>query len=262
VATRPSTFDRLVHSERELRRLRECWAFLANVDARHVHRAIELLPHAHGENFQDLFASLVLDERRQGFFVEFGATDGVTGSNSLMFEAHLGWKGILAEPARVWHARLAENRKCVISHECVCGNGGDSVEFCEAEDAGFSTIARFAGIDRHASKREGASVYRVPTISLAELLSRHGAPSRIDFLSIDTEGSELEILSTFPFDQYRISVLVVEHNFRDDRAGLLALLVRNGFTRVLPGLSRYDDWYVSSDLVPRVRDLFAGMGVT
>lgn len=258
VATRPSTFDRLIQSERELRRLRECWEFLANVHARYVHRAIQLLPHANGENFQDLFAALVLDGRERGFFVEFGATDGVTGSNSLLFEKHAGWNGIVAEPARVWHARLAQNRKCVIAHECVWSRSGDSVEFCEAGDAGFSTIAHFAGKDRHASKRNGSAIYRVPTISLDDLLATHGDPPEIDFLSLDTEGSEREILSAFSFDRYRVSVLVVEHNFRDDREEINDLLKGKGMTRVLRGLSKYDDWYVSDDLVHRVDEVFVG----
>jgi FkbM family methyltransferase len=255
-ATRPSTLDRLIQSERELRRLRECWEFLANVDARYVHRAIQLLPHAKGENFQDLFAALVLAGRVQGFFVEFGATDGVTGSNSLMFESHFGWRGIVAEPARVWHERLANNRTCAISHECIWIASGDSVEFCEAGDAGFSTIAQFASKGRHGSKRERAARYRVPTISLSDLLVRHDAPSHIDFLSLDTEGSELAILSALPIDQHRISVLVVEHNFRDDREEICRLLKRRGMTRVLQCLSKYDDWYVEDDLVGRVAELF------
>lgn len=258
VTTRGHTFDRLIQSERELHRLRQCWDFLRHIDANHVHRALKLLADTRGENFQDLFAALLIGDRENGFFVEFGATDGVTGSNTLFFESRAGWKGIVAEPARVWHEKLAMNRKCMISHECVWSISGEQVEFCEAGDAGFSTIARFADLDRHASKRKQSTNYSVPTISLDDLLARHDAPAIIDFLSLDTEGSELDILAAFSFDRYRVSVLVVEHNFRPERDALQDLLTRNGMVRVLPGLSRYDDWYVADDLVSHVDEIFPG----
>ena len=171
VITRGRTFDRLIQNERELHRLGECWDFLRHVGANHVHKALKLLADTHGENFQDLFAALLLGDRENGFFVEFGATDGVTGSNTLMFEERAGWNGIIAEPARAWHQKLAMSRKCTISHDCVWRTSGDLVEFCEAGDAGFSTIARFADLDRHASKRKRSTSYSVPTISLNDCQS-------------------------------------------------------------------------------------------
>jgi FkbM family methyltransferase len=54
-------------------------------------------------------------------------------------------------------------------------------------------------------------------ISLNDLLSRHGAPSKIDYLSIDTEGSELEILQAFDIEKYAISVITCKHNFLAQR---------------------------------------------
>ena len=261
VITRGHTFDRLIQSERDLRRLGGCWDFLRHVGANHVHRALKLLADSHGENFQDLFAALLLGHRENGFFVEFGATDGVTGSNTLLFEKCAGWNGIIAEPARVWHEKLAMNRRCMISHECVWRTSGHQVEFCETGDAGFSTIARFADSDRHASKRQQSTKYSVPTISLDDLLARHSAPASIDFLSLDTEGSEFDILAAFSFDRYRVSVLVVEHNFRPEREALHELLTRNAMIRVLPELSRYDDWYVADDLVARVKEIFPGAAI-
>jgi FkbM family methyltransferase len=258
VLTRGHTFDRLIQSERELHRLRECWELLRHMDASYMKRALELLPHASGENFQDLFVALLLGDREGGFFVEFGATDGVAGSNTLMFERQLGWDGIVAEPARVWHRKLARNRTCAIAHECVWSTSGDEVEFCEVGDTGFSTIARFAEADGHASKRQRSAFYSVPTISLDDLLARHNAPDIIDFLSLDTEGSELEILNAFSFDRYRVSALIVEHRFGANRDAIKELLTSKGMTRVLPDLSKYDDWYVANGLVSIVEGMFPG----
>lgn len=254
--TKAQTFDRLVRSERELLRVGQGLDFVRGVNELYLHQALALLPKTSGENFQDLFAALVLSDRKSGFFVEFGGTDGIVGSNSFFFERHAGWPGIVAEPARAWHDRLATNRRCMISHDCVWSRSGELVKFCEPGDAGFSTIARFADVDGHATKRKQSKEYTVRTISLDDLLAQHGAPSSIDLLSLDTEGSELEILSAFSFSEHPVSVLVVEHNYRDDREAIHDLLRRRGMTRVLASLSRYDDWYVADDLVSKVDEIF------
>ena len=70
--------------------------------------------HSVSQQAQDLFVIAELHGKRNGFFVEFGATNGLELSNSLVLEQQLGWKGILAEPARYWHEALHRNRNCGI----------------------------------------------------------------------------------------------------------------------------------------------------
>ena len=151
--TKPATFDRLVANEQRLRRHEAFLEFTRHVHEDYLHRAISLFPDTRGETFQDIFAALVLDEKDDGFFVEFGATDGVAGSNTFLFERRFGWDGLLAEPPRVWHTRLAGNRHCRISHECVWMESGQTLQFHEVADAGFSTLQDYAGRDRHARRR-------------------------------------------------------------------------------------------------------------
>jgi hypothetical protein len=87
----------------------------------------------------------------------------------------------------------------------------------------------------------------VSTISLNDLLSKHNAPKHIDYLSIDTEGSEFEILNSFDFSSHSFGVVTVEHNFTPVRQKIFELLSGHGYTRQFENLSKFDDWYVKVD---------------
>jgi len=193
---------------------------------------------------QDVFALIYSHFKKGGFFVEFGATNGVILSNTYMLEKYYDWTGILAEPARVWHSELEVNRSAQIDFGCVWKESGKTVEFNEVDVAELSTIKSFNENDTHSSSRQKGEVYEVETISLEDLLIKHRAPKLIDFLSVDTEGSEYEILSEFNFSSYDIRVITVEHNYTANREKIYELLKKNGYTRLFTGLSKWDDWYV------------------
>lgn len=193
---------------------------------------------------QDTFALYSLNWKRGGYFVEFGATNGVDLSNTYLLEKGFGWKGILAEPAKVWHVDLKANRTASIDFDCVWSKSGEVLNFTVAQEAEYSTISSFTRKDAHESARSKGEIYAVKTISLNDLLERHGSPSKVDYLSIDTEGSELEILRAFDFNKYAISVITCEHNFSSQRSEIYKLLTSYGFVRVFEGFSRWDDWYI------------------
>lgn len=194
--------------------------------------------------FQDLFVLFMTGEKSGGYFVEFGATNGVTLSNSYLLEKSFGWTGILAEPARCWHADLVANRSCKLETKCVWDKSGERLEFNEVSAQELSTIKTFSDSDGHFQDRQKGEVYVVETITLNELLEKHGAPREIDYLSVDTEGSELTILSSFDFSKYDIRLITVEHNFTPAREKIHELLGLNGYKRVFEKFSKWDDWYV------------------
>jgi FkbM family methyltransferase len=197
---------------------------------------------------QDLFVLSELNFKFNGFFVDFGATDGIQSSNSYILEKNFGWSGILAEPARYWHAELHRNRKCHIETCCVWSKSSLTLNFREDEAAELSSIAHSNSTYPQDDSRQNRKSYPVATISLNDLLEKYNAPRQIDYLSIDTEGSELEILSNLDFSKYNFKVITCEHNYTDARVKIHDLLVRKGYKRKLENLSRVDDWYVLEDV--------------
>lgn len=206
--------------------------------------ADEMLARSKAQLKQDMFVLAELGFKRDGYFVEFGATNGVDLSNTYLLEKDLGWTGILAEPAKVWHDALIANRTAKISFDCVWSKSNECIEFNEVSDAELSTINTFSNNDGHAKTRETGNKYNVYTTTLLDLLKKYNAPKEIDYLSIDTEGSEFDILNAFDFDAYKIKVITCEHNYTPMREEIYKLLTSKGYTRKYTEFSYFDDWYV------------------
>lgn len=195
---------------------------------------------------QELFVMLELGFPTNGFFVEFGATNGIDLSNTYLLETRYTWKGILVEPAVQWHAALLRNRSAIVDTRCVWNRTGETLQFLDATVGSASTIERFRNTDCHAEVRESGRVYPVETVSLGQLLSDHGAPPIIDYMSVDTEGSEFDILKAFDFEAYAVRIMTIEHNYTPAREKIHKLLTSRGFTRKHEHLSQFEDWYVST----------------
>jgi len=194
-----------------------------------------------------LFRSLSISGLdKPGFFVEFGAADGVALSNSHILEKRFGWIGILCEPSTGWHEALKQNRSCIIDTRCAYSVSGQKISFSENYLGELSAITAFAEPNASGVLKRTTSSYEVETISLLDLLKTHNAPKSIDFLSIDTEGSEFEILKSFDFQSFRFGAICVEHNFGETREKINKLLLANDYIQVHKDLSDFDDWYVQA----------------
>lgn len=160
---------------------------------------------SHAQLYQDMIVQMYLGWKVNGYFVEFGATDGNDISNSYLLEKEFGWNGILAEPAKHWHDKLKENRSCNIDFSCVWKATGEKIRFHESHTRpDTSAIESYITPDLIPLIGGNSSNYEVETISLLDLLKKYNAPKDIDYISLDTEGSEIEILRTFDFDQYKV----------------------------------------------------------
>ena len=192
----------------------------------------------------DLFVLQYLGFKKNGFFLEFGAANGKYLSNTYLMEKKFGWKGILCEPAKNFMEDLKKNRTCIIENLCVWNKSNEVLEFIETEVPEHSTITKFSLLDKIAHLRKKGDRYQVKTITLNDLLEKHNAPQIIDYLSIDTEGSELEILEALNFDKYKISFITCEHMFTEKRKKIYDLLISKGYKRIFENFSNQDDWFV------------------
>jgi FkbM family methyltransferase len=178
---------------------------------------------------------------RSGYAVEVGAFDGVENSNTLGLE-QLGWKCLLIEPVAESAAKCRVNRpQAKVYEECAAAEVG-MVEFMACNNGQLS------GISEHLHKyrdvvENNSSRRMIPSRPLADILDEAGAPKTIQYLSLDTEGSEYEILRVFPFDRYEFEVITVEHNHVEpQRTQIRDLLVSNMYR--LAKSVKCDDYYV------------------
>lgn len=196
---------------------------------------------------QDALVLWLLKNKRDGFFVEFGATDGVTISNTFLLEKEYNWSGILCEPASIYNESLRKNRFCTVVNKCVYKKTGEKIIFFECDNSELSTISSFKDKDVHKKNRKNGKEYIVETISLSDLLDNYSAPSVIDYLSMDTEGSEFDIIKEYDFSRH-INIITVEHNYSANREKIKNFLEEKNFIRIFDSISEWDDWYINSEI--------------
>ncbi len=220
---------------------------LCNINDKDYQKKVDLIKKSNSELKQDFFVLSMLNFKKSGYFVEFGSCDGLKLSNTFLLEKEFNWNGILAEPAKHWHQELKKNRKCNIETDCIWKVTGSKLIFKESELALYSTIKDLSDKDLHKDLRKRGKTYEVITISLNDLLEKYNAPKYIDYLSIDTEGSEYEVLQNFNFEKYDIKIITCEHNYTEFRSKIFNLLTKKGYKRIYQDLSKHDDWYVKSN---------------
>ena len=198
--------------------------------------------HSRSQILQDIWVAYELGEKRAGYFVEFGASDGIELSNTAMLSERYGWHGALAEAHPDFLARLRVNRpRDYICDKAVWSRSDKTLEFALTRTAHLSVLTAVAspGLDRR--KRMKSSKITVKAISLNDFLTEARAPRDIDFMSIDVEGAEAQVLGAFDFARWDVNLFCVEHNDREDE--LDALMARHGYERRFPKLSTIDCWY-------------------
>jgi FkbM family methyltransferase len=192
---------------------------------------------------QDLEVIKFYNSKQGGFFIEIGASDGLKLSNTYLLETGYNWKGICCEPIPENFEKLVKNRpNSICIKEAVYNQTGLTLKFDIANK--FDLLSGIAQhIDTHKSQvNKNKTSIQVQTISLLDLLNRANAPSFIEYMSLDTEGSEFEILKNFDFEKYTFGLIDVEHNYVEPRRTQIKnLLLSKGY--IYKGENQWDDMY-------------------
>lgn len=177
--------------------------------------------------------------KRDGFFVEVGANDPHSGSQSWLLEQN-GWRGVLVEPQAALCAALRRERKNSEVFQVACSGPekeGEALLHVGAH-SGVSTLEK--QIDSHGTQFVGTE--RVKITTLDKVLSEAGAV-KIDFLSLDVEGHEIEVMRGFDFEKHRPSLVLIEDGVRSlDKHRLLR---RRGYKLVKR--TTLNNWYIPKD---------------
>lgn len=201
-------------------------------------RVLNLQP-IYGQFQQDLWVALKVGHgKKDGYYVDVGAADGVENSNTNLLD-QMGWKGVCIDP----FARNMQRRTCQVFQQPVFSESGKKVQFRAAGDLG--------GIDSdlgtHKAVASKAPLVEFVTATLDEILEKAKAPKWIDYMNIDVEGAEYDVLRGFSLDRYQVGSFTIEHNYETEKRELIRKLMEaKGYVRVRSW--EVDDWYVHPTL--------------
>jgi FkbM family methyltransferase len=196
---------------------------------------VDFLVESKSQNGQDLFALISNDFKRGGVFIEFGAYDGVIFSNTYLLEKQFEWSGILIDPIPSHYESMMQNRKCKLIHGAVSAKHQESVLI---EELPASDLSRFV-----TKRKIFKKVHEVKALTLQEVIDQNLTSNEIDFLSIDIEGEDIEILKSLDLNRYKINAICVEHNYREGSDKILDFMYENKYKLVFREFSKNDYWF-------------------
>ena len=185
------------------------------------------------KNQDDWIIKEIFNFKKNGFFVDLAASDGVSINNTFLLEKYLDWNGICIEPLPRHYNELKKNRKCILVNECV-DSTTHTVEFISNKGVrGLANGILDTDMDNNYKIRGGLikqafnknTVIKMKTKTLEEILDENNAPKIIDYLSLDVEGAETRIMENFPFTRYKFLSMTIER----PTPKLNKLLFENGY---------------------------------
>jgi FkbM family methyltransferase len=192
---------------------------------------------------QDEWVVNFFDKKKNGFFLDVGAYDGIDLSNTYFLEKELDWSGICIEANSQKFELLKNNRKCLCLNSLI----SDKIEKLHFLPDNLSgRISKFSN-----------STVEIESETIDRILNNYNCPKIIDYISLDIEGSEYKFLSKFPFSEYEFILMTVEHNLylgnHENKEKIKKILYDNGYViskeNVKDNGFEFEDWYINKKFV-------------
>ena len=176
-----------------------------------------------GQFLQDKFIiEHFFKNKEEGVFLDIGAGPPIENNNTYFLERELGWTGLCIDPHPRMFEKLKAARKCLCLDVAVVPSHEGTMEFMQLDKLeGLSGLVEYYGErnkERIKTLREefgdAPQIISVKTVPINHILETHSL-FHIDFLSLDIEGGELEVLKAIDFDRFFIDVVSVENNWED-----------------------------------------------
>lgn len=182
----------------------------------------------------------VMEKFSKGFYVDAGCADGEEHSNTTVLEKN-GWSGICIDA----YPRNFDARKCIVEKAVLGPEKGREVTFIYSEERpNLSGISDGLGWHANTVLQSKHRKETHLTERLSDILDRNNAPKFIEYMNLDIEGGEYDVLRTFPFEKYKFGCISVEHNFEEPkRTKIRHILESNGYKYERE--VKWDDWYTS-----------------
>ena len=198
----------------------------------------------HAQFGEDRILEKIFSDRETGWCAEVGAYDGRTGSATLLFEGK-GWQCLLIEPIPECVEEISRHRRCVIQHCAASSHEGETTLYVADGVPQMSTVE--ADPQHHRWIQEvGGSVREITvrTARLDDLLDEAGFPE-LQFLTIDVEGHELEVLRGLSLDRFKPRIVILEDNTRRGASGVARHMAAHGYLNFKR--TGVNDWYGHRD---------------
>ena len=158
----------------------------------------------------DKMLDVIFEKKTNGFFVELGANDGLFQSNTAFFEFNRSWKGILIEPSVLGYNKCKKNRPNSIVLNNACVSDKYDKEYVYGD---FKDNHAMSSIEGNRLNRK--NLVKIQAVTLKNILDKHLNNNVIDFLSLDVEGYEYNILEGLNLDIYRPKYMLIEIYIKD-----------------------------------------------
>ena len=188
---------------------------------------------------QDEWVDTFFKSKKNGYFLDIGAYDGVHLSNTYYLENELGWDGLCIDADTDVYKDLNKNRNC------------KKINIAISNKSGISNFSQ-AGVSGRISEEGNMEVN---TTSIDKILIEFNCPKIIDYISLDVEGHEYNVLEMFPFSEYKFILMTVEHNLYlgsdVNKKKINEILTKNGYSIYRENVEhmgyQFEDWYINNN---------------